>query len=94
MHFDANRLGILIKVIDMGIQGVSGVAFGGPRRDILFVPAASLIINTKTGQPLETVTTGSSLYTVTGLGVTGRKQTLFNVPESCPNEGCYYAPFL
>lgn len=72
----------------MGVEGVSGVVFGGPERDILFIVVSSSILNTKTRQPMEIITTGSSLYKVTGLGVTGPKPARFKVPEPCRKQGC------
>lgn len=64
---------MIVNEIDMGVTGVTGVAFGGPKRDILFITAAAIILNLFTGKPMEMVANGSSLYKVTGLGVTGTK---------------------
>lgn len=80
-------MGKVVRVIDMGIEGVSGVVFGGPKRDILFVPASSTIVNTTSGKPVEMVTTGSALYKVTGLCVTGSTPTRFKMPEPGLKQG-------
>lgn len=45
----------------MGVTGVSGVAFGGPKRNILFVTATAIILDLFTGKPMEMVANGSSL---------------------------------
>lgn len=66
----------------MGIKGVSGHAFGRPRRHIIFVLATRDIIDTMTGKVIETITDGISLYKVTGLGVTGVKSSKFQIPET------------
>lgn len=67
----------MVGTIDMGIQGVSGMAFGGPNMDILFVTVAADIIQLTTGAVLDVIESGSSLYKVTGLGVTGPEPTGF-----------------
>ena len=81
-------MGKVVRQIDMGVTGVSGLVFGGPKRDILFVLASSIILDTQTGKPTQMITTGSSLYKVTGLCVTGSEPTLFKVPEPCQTPGC------
>lgn len=78
----------MVKVIDIGVPGVSGMVFGGPKRDILFVLASKVIINPKTGKPMEMLTLGSSLYKVTGLCVNGEHQTRFRIPKLCQKQGC------
>lgn len=76
----------MIRVIDIGISGASGVVFGGPKRDILFVLVSKVVFNAMTFKPMETITTGSSLYKVTGLKqllgirVTGAAPTRFKIP--------------
>lgn len=79
--FCKNRTKSLVKTIDMGIGGISGLAFGGPKRDILFVLASADVIDTTTGKPIDKITDGSSLYKITGLGVTGVKSSKFKIPE-------------
>lgn len=78
----------MVKVIDMGISGISGIVFGGPKRDILFILASKVIINTKTGKPMETITAGSSLYKISGLCVSGAAQTRFKIPKLCQKQSC------
>lgn len=63
----------------MGVTGVSGVAFGGPKHDILFVTATAVILDLLTGKPMETITNGSSLYKVTCLGARGTKSTSLEI---------------
>lgn len=70
----------------MGINGVSGLAFGGPNRNTLFVLASKIIINTVVFSTLETITDGSSVYKVTGLCGNGQKSTSFKLPAPC--NGC------
>lgn len=68
----------------MGVTGVSGVAFGGPKRNILFVTATAIILDLFTGKPMEMVANGSSLYKVVGLGVSGTKSTSLEIPaQNC-----------
>lgn len=62
----------MVHVIDMGITGVVGVAFGGPNRDILFVTVSGNVINTDTGAITPTREGGSSLYKIKGLNVIGQ----------------------
>lgn len=64
----------------MGVTGVSGVAFGGPKHDILFVTATAIVLNVFTGKPLQMVTNGSSLYKVTCLGAKGAKSSGLEIP--------------
>lgn len=75
-----NRTKSLVNEINMGVTGVSGVAFGGPKRDTLFVTATGAILNLFTGKPTQMITSGSSLYKVTCLGVTGTKSTSLKIP--------------
>lgn len=68
----------------MGVSGVSGMAFGGPKHNILFVTATAIILDLKTGKPMQTIAEGSSLYKVTGLCAYGRKSTTLKIPAlSC-----------
>lgn len=83
----SDRSNRLVRVIDMGVRGVSGVTFGGPKRNILFVLASSQIVNAKNFAPLENVKDGSSIYKVTGLCATSRKSTSFKIPTPC--NGCW-----
>lgn len=70
----------------MGTKAISGVAFGGPKRNILFVLASSKIVNVMNFAPLEDIKDGSSLYKVTGLCATSKKSTSFKLPNPC--NGC------
>lgn len=84
MFFPGNRTKRIVKEIDMGVTGVSGVAFGGPKHDILFVTATAIILDLFTGKPTQMVTTGSSLYKVTCLGARGTKSTGLEIPaQNC-----------
>lgn len=56
------------------------VAFGGPERNILFVTATAIFLDLFTGKPIEMVANGSSLYKITGLGVSGTKSTSLRMP--------------
>lgn len=76
----------MARVIDMGVKAISGLAFGGPKRNILFVLAASIIVDTRNFQVLEVNNEGSSLYTVSGLCTTGQKVDSFKLPNPC--NGC------
>lgn len=55
----------------MGISGIDGLVFGGPELNILFVTASSIIISSLTGETVQNVTCGTSLYAITGLCATG-----------------------
>lgn len=79
MFIRIRRTNTLVGTIDLGITGVSGMAFGGPNHDILFVTVASTRFNLLTGSVEKVITEGTSLYMVTGLGVRGPKSTSFNV---------------
>lgn len=70
----------------MGIKAVTGLVFGGPKRDILFVLASSKYVNIFNFQPIEIIPSGSSIYKVTGLCAVGRKPTSFKLPTPC--NGC------
>lgn len=84
MYF--GRMRRVLKIIDIGVKALTGVAFGGKNRKTLFLLASSTIANVLNFQPLETVPDGSSLYKVTGLCATGRKSTSFKIPTAC--NGC------
>lgn len=86
MHnqFFESRTNTILDEIDMDVTGVSGVAFGGPRRDILFVTVASIILDLFTGKPMEIVTDGSSLYRITGLDTMGPTPTSLKIHEDNP----------
>lgn len=79
MFIRIRRTGTLVDIIDLGITGVSGMAFGGPNHDILFVTVASTRFNLLEGTVEQVITEGTSLYMVTGLGVCGPKSTSFKV---------------
>lgn len=67
-----NRGRRLLHVINLGIKGVSGVAFGGPKGDTLYVTVAENTVDTETGELIPTGEGGSSLYQITGLCVIGQ----------------------
>ncbi|XP_055321925.1 uncharacterized protein LOC129577980 [Sitodiplosis mosellana] len=54
-------------------SGLNGIAFGGPRKDILFAIRGSHIIDPFDGRPINIKEIESSLYKVTGLGSNGPK---------------------
>lgn len=60
-----------MDVYRIPVPGASGVAFGGPNRDILFVLTQRSIYNGVSNQFVEEILDNSSLYMITGLGVTG-----------------------
>lgn len=68
----------------MGISGIAGLTFGGPKRDILFVTASSVIINSATGQVVQNITYGTSLYAVTGLCATGVRVSNLDLSKLVP----------
>lgn len=84
LFVDICRASKVVRVIDMGISGVSGVVFGGPRRDILFVIASKNVYNSMTFKPMQTGA-GGSLYKVTGLCAKGFAPTRFKMPDVFPN---------
>lgn len=53
------------------VPGASGVAFGGLRRDILFVTVQSSIIDSLSLQFIQKIVDGTSVYMIMGLNVTG-----------------------
>lgn len=83
------RTKCVVQTIDVGISGISGITFGGPERNVLFVTASSLIVNTLTGQPIQNITRGSSLYAITGLCKTGVRVPNLNISTLVPhNNNC------
>lgn len=65
----------------MGVQGINGLAFGGLKRDILFVTASADTVDTNTGSIQLSSRSGSSLYIVTGLHAIGEETPSFKVSE-------------
>lgn len=76
-----HRTNTIVNEIDMDVTGVSGVAFGGPKRDILFVTVAGIILDLYAGTPMEIITNGTSLYKITGLDVIGPESTSLQIPD-------------
>lgn len=65
----------IVRVIDVGVQGVSGVTVGGIDGKTLYVIAGSAVLNVLTGEVTGEVIDGTSIYTITGLNLTGRKSS-------------------
>lgn len=59
-------------VAHLNVKGITGVTFGGPKREIIFAIVGSAMYNFETGQ-VDTRTNGPSLYKIIGLNATGRK---------------------
>lgn len=76
-----HRTNTILNEIDMDVTGVSGVAFGGPKRDILFVTVAGIILDLYAGKPMEVITNGTSLYKITGLDAVGPESTNLKIPD-------------
>lgn len=53
----------------MPVPGTIGLAFGGPKHDILYVLASSNVFDFTIGQSALQVPQGTSLYAMKGLGV-------------------------
>lgn len=68
-----------MQTIKLTVPGASGVAFGGPNHDILFVLAARSIVNVNTAEPGSIVTNGNSLYAIRRLGVRGFRSTRLHI---------------
>lgn len=60
---------------------MSGVVFGGSKHDILFVTVAAIILDLYTGQPMDVIESGSSLYKIAGLPVSDTKSTSLEILE-------------
>lgn len=58
----------MVNTIDLPVKGLNGLAFAGKNRDILFVVAGLELVDRMTAQVIGQVTTGSSLYMITGIG--------------------------
>ncbi|KAH0550803.1 regucalcin-like isoform X1 [Cotesia glomerata] len=67
LHIDP-RTGRLLETIEMPATKITSVAFGGPKKDILFVTSASKGL---TDAELKDQPLAGSLFAVHGLGVTG-----------------------
>ena len=73
----------------MGITGICGLVFGGPDLNILYVIASSQILSSNTGQVIQNVTSGTSLYAITGLCATGVTVPTLDYSKLVPeNENC------
>lgn len=66
----------MIDVLSVGISGVAGTAFAG---EALYLVGGSSLVNVLDGT-LTRNRQGSSLYAVSGLGVTGRGSTYLRIP--------------
>lgn len=66
-QFCINRISSLVNIIEAPINGLNGIAFGGPYRDILFLVASMNVVNLNSSQRMQD-TEGSALYMVTGVG--------------------------
>ena len=73
----------------MGISGICGLTFGGPNLDILYVTASSQIVSSITGQVIQNITCGTSLYAITGLCATSVRVSTLDYSTLLPvNENC------
>ena len=73
----------------MGISGICGQTFGGPDLKTLYVVASAQIVSGETGQIIQNITSGTSLYTITGLCATGVKIPTLDYSKLVPdNENC------
>lgn len=60
-----------MDVFKLPVRGCSGVAFGGPNRDILFVTTQSKVIDNRSLEYVAEIIDGTSIYMITGLNATG-----------------------
>lgn len=65
----------VINVIDLKVQGISGVTLGGTDRSTMYVIAGSYLLNVLTGEITGEVKDGTSIYTINGLNTGGQKST-------------------
>lgn len=61
----------MVNTITLPVGQLKGLTFGGPQHDIIFVLAASDMVDVTTSQLIGQATNGSSLYMITGLGAMG-----------------------
>lgn len=70
----------MVNIIDFPAPVLNGLAFGGPRKDILYVVAAPDYFDIYSQQVVADPTnTTTSLYAVTGLGAVGTRSERFQL---------------
>lgn len=75
-----NRTSRLVKTIDFPSPVLNGVAFGGPKRNLLFVIASPDYVNPFTSEIIADPTNlTTSLYMITGLHATGAPSVRLNI---------------
>lgn len=70
-QFMLPRTSTVVNKINATVSLLTGLVFGGPKRDILFVLSAADVIDLETGKTIGDVDTGPSLVLITGLNATG-----------------------
>ena len=69
----------MIEVIDLPVPGAIGLAFGGIRRNILYVIIESIILDALSLNVVKEVSGGSSIYAIYGLDSKGVPSTRMNL---------------
>ena len=73
------RTSKVIEVIDLPVPGAIGIAFGGIRRNILYVITSSIILDTLSSNVDKEVSAGTSIYAIYGLHSKGVPSTRMKV---------------
>lgn len=69
----------MADVYNIGGPGVSGIALGGPSRDILYVVSGSNIINVNTAAIVDQIIDGTSVFVLRDIGATGQPSTSLSI---------------
>ncbi|XP_055310182.1 uncharacterized protein LOC129573561 [Sitodiplosis mosellana] len=71
--------GGLADVYDIKVPGISGMALGGPNRDIMYVIAGSEIVNVYSTAVVKQITEGTSIFVLRGIGAMGQPSTSLSI---------------
>lgn len=66
-------------VAKLPMNGISGLVFGGPKRNLLYAVAGSTIINVNTLQIEQRISRTSLLYKIVGAGGRGKQYKRANI---------------
>lgn len=70
----------MADILEVGLPGIAGVAFAGVHNPYLYLADGSAIVNVLVPNITDIPFSGSSLYALDGLGVTGRRSTYLEIP--------------
>lgn len=66
-----HRKSTAVPIVRMPFKGLGGLAFGGPKRDILFVVTVQARVDVLLAQVTDRTAVPTSLYKITDLGAKG-----------------------